>query len=120
MYGKTLADFPERFDEFLDEFRSTSPSVLDEAFRLARGVCDQFPTPADVRRQIANVPPQKSIQDAYERRKAQIMAQPAPKLLKSVLDEEKPKPREVRELSEAELESRLEELRFQAANGRRR
>lgn len=52
MYGKTLADFPDRFDEFLEEFEKTPPDVLDEAFRLTRGVCSEFPTPADVRKQV--------------------------------------------------------------------
>lgn len=121
MYGKTLeVDFPERFDEFLDEFKETSPGVLDEAFRLARGVCTEFPTPADVRKQIVNVKvPQELLDTAYEKRKARILAQPEPKMLKSVLDEEKPKPREIRQFTEAELQARLDVLKFQAANGRR-
>lgn len=52
MYGKTLDDFPERFDEFLDEFKNETPEVLDEAFKSARGNCKEFPTPYDVRQQI--------------------------------------------------------------------
>lgn len=55
MYGKTLADYPERFDEFLEEFETTKPDVLDAAFKACRGACTEFPTPGDVRKQIPGV-----------------------------------------------------------------
>ncbi len=56
MYGKTLEDLPERPKEFLDEFRKESPDDLDWAFKAARGVCTEFPTPAHVRAQLEKVP----------------------------------------------------------------
>ena len=115
MYGKTLADFPERFDEFLDEFKTTSPDVLDEAFRLARGACAEFPTPADVRKQIVNVKvPQELLDAAYERFTQRILAQPEVKMLKSVLDEPTPKRHEITPMSEEKLERRFKVLVKQA------
>lgn len=111
MYGKTLNDFPERFGEFLDEFKSIPPGVLDEAFRLARGVCTEFPTPADVRKQIAFVQvPDEKTEAAYERLKARLAGQGEVKMLSSVTDEQARPLREVRQLSEAEVEQRLEQL----------
>lgn len=55
MYGKTLADYPERMEQFLDEFRGANPELLDKAFAQARGGVREFPTPADVRRFYDNL-----------------------------------------------------------------
>lgn len=63
--------------------------------------------------------PVERIEAAYERRKAQILAAPEVKALPSVQDEKAAPRREIRQLTEAELTARLDELKFQAANGRR-
>lgn len=115
MYGKSLADFPERFDEFLAEFAVDDLAQLDEAFQAARGVCAEFPTPADIRKLLSKIQvPAERVQLAYERRKhAQLTGEP-PKLLKSVLDEPKPKAkRPLRLLAEAEHAERVEFLKRQ-------
>jgi hypothetical protein len=111
MFGKSLTDFPERFSEFLDEFRDADPDALDAAFRAARGTCTQFPTPADVRAALQTIPPSDEFtrrrNEIYERRKALILAAaPAPQL-PSVQDEQKPKQRERAQLSEAEHQERM-------------
>lgn len=88
MYGKTLEnDFPERFDEFEDEFIDADPTRLGEAFRAARGVCAEFPTPADVRKIYDRIPASpERIEAAHERLRQRIAAQPEPKMLPSALD----------------------------------
>jgi len=73
MYGKTLDDFPERFDEFLEEFERTNPEVLDLAFKAARGTCTEFPTPADVRKHVQPI----AVRVMQERESAQIAAWPS-------------------------------------------
>lgn len=115
MYGKTLVDFPERSDEFLEEFRHDDPALLDEAFAAARGACTEFPTPADIRKLLSKIQvPAERVQLAYERRKQAQLAGPAPKLLESVLDEPKPKAkRPLRLLTEAEHAERVEFLKKQ-------
>lgn len=72
MYGKTLADFPERFDEFLEEFSDVDPDELDAAFRAARGACTQFPTPGDVRKQMRQ---QVAAGDQFDAEKAWDLVQ---------------------------------------------
>ncbi len=117
MYGKTLADYPERFDEFLDEFKSADPERLDTAFRRARGGCKEFPTPADVRLLYNLLEPTKAELDRIEQ-KGRVMLNAygnAPKYLPpSALDEPKPTPRPIQQPTEAEWAARLEQLRNQA------
>src|ERR1044071_4066285 len=103
MYGKKLEDFPERPKQFLEAFKGTDPETLDTAFALARDVCREFPTPADVKEQLAKVPQSDRVRLAYERRKAAIEAMPPPRQLKSAMDQPEPKNgHPVKQLSEAE------------------
>ncbi len=108
MYLQALADLP------LDR--------LELAFQRAVQECRFVPSIAELRQfEYEAEVPKALIDAAYERRKQQILSAPEVKALPSVLDEKIVKPlREVRSLTEAEVQSRLEELRFQAANGRRR
>lgn len=55
MYGKTLDDFPERFDQFAEEFRGADVTLLDQAFAQGRSGLREFPTPADIRRYYSNL-----------------------------------------------------------------
>lgn len=115
MYGKSLADFPERLDEFLDEFKAADPALLDEAFAAARGACTEFPTPADVRKLLDKIQvPTDRVQLAYERRKQAQLSAPQPKMLASVLDEKfTPISRKIAQLTEEEHNERVKLLRRQ-------
>lgn len=106
MYLQGLADLP------LDR--------LESAFQRAVQECRFVPTIAELRAFEDQVKvPVERIEAAYERRKAQILAAPEVKALPSVQDEKAAPRREIRQLTEAELTARLDELKFQAANGRR-
>lgn len=114
MYGKTLDETPERFDEFLEEFRAVDPETLDEAFRIARGRFKEFPTPAEVRACLELAPRSNRILEAYERRKEAYLAAPPRPTLPSMLDSKQtPKKREIAQLSKQEVDERLTVLRRQ-------
>lgn len=109
MYGKTLDDFPERFNEFLDEFRSVDPDRLDAAFRTARGRFKEFPTPAQVRECLPPLSAER-LEAAHKRLRERIEAQPEQKMLPSALDEKAPPPREVKAMTTEEIERKMDEL----------
>lgn len=128
MYGKTLADLPERFEVFTEEFRRVDPEVLDLAFKATCSTCSEFPTPADVRKHVTAI----ATRVQMERNSRELASRPAkPELtsgelvpvkrlmempeFKSACRMPKQKPREIRQLTLEEHEARINELKRQAA-----
>lgn len=48
MYGKTLADYPEKFEAFKLALVGLKPEVMDFSFRQALEKLFEFPTPAQI------------------------------------------------------------------------
>lgn len=53
MYGKTLEQLPDRFEAFEAALSDLEPTALEGAFRACLKTCTEFPTPADVLRQLS-------------------------------------------------------------------
>ncbi len=49
MYGKTLLDFPDRFNAFRDALADLSDADINAGFELAMRHCREFPLPVDIR-----------------------------------------------------------------------
>lgn len=49
MYGKTLSDYPEKFEGFRLALADLKPEVMDLAFQQAIKSLTEFPTPAEIR-----------------------------------------------------------------------
>jgi len=96
---------------YLDGLSDLRLDRLDAAFKRAVRECKFFPSIAEIRQLEAEIEiPQERLESAYERLKQRIAAQPVPNQLSSVLDDNRPKLREVRQLTEAEYKKRLEQL----------
>ena len=69
MYGKTLKDYPDRFEEFLSCFKDTVPADIDYAFERTRAEYEgpEFPTPAEVMKRLRA---RASEMDQFESEKA--------------------------------------------------
>lgn len=54
LYGKTLKDYPDKFDEFLECFKDVAPADVDYAFERTRAEYEgpEFPTPAEVMKRL--------------------------------------------------------------------
>ena len=66
MYGKTLEQLPDRFEAFESALSDLEPASLEAAFRACLRTCTEFPTPANVRSQLANA---EKHQDQFEAEK---------------------------------------------------
>lgn len=71
MYGKTLSDFPGRFETFREALKGLSRMDLDAAFIRAIRTLEEFPVPA----QIIQFAHDESVNRRYEEDQRRIAAQ---------------------------------------------
>ncbi len=105
---------------YSQELADLTTDRLDQAFRHAMRQCRFLPTIAEIRHFEANVEvPAERIAGSYQRLRERIEAQPAVKMLATTYEAPKPRKRPERrtELTEAELEAKLQEIRAKAEKG---
>ena len=66
MYGKTLADYPGRFELFREATANLSDLQLDFAFKQAAAELTEFPLPAQIRQYAEAMPAPPEVQERVE------------------------------------------------------